>query len=307
MRVSVLALCVGMAGTAHAADPESCAAVRMADLGWTDIVLTNTTAEILLEALGYAPTQTLLGMDVTYVSLREGNMDVFQGNWRPVQDEQYKAFFDDGSVVEIGRNLEGAKYTIAVPGYVAAAGVKDFSDLAAHADRFDRKIYAIEPGSNPQLLEMVAENRHGLGDWEIVETSEAGMLTQVAREIGRGEWVAFLGWEPHPMNLTYDLAYLSGGDIEFGPDFGGATVYTLARRGFREDCPNAARFFSQLVFDLDYENQGMQKIMGEGMEAEAAAGAMIAARPELLERWLDGVTTLSGEPGLPAVKAALGL
>lgn len=307
VRLLCLSAALVAASQARANDPENCMAVRMADLGWTDIVLTNTTAEIILSALGYEPTQTLLGMDVTYIALREGNMDIFQGNWRPVQDVQYKEFFDDGSVVEIGRNLEGAKYTIAVPGYVAKAGVKDFKDLAAHADKFDRKIYAIEPGSNPQLLEMVAQNRHGLGDWEIVETSEAGMLTQVAKEVADGEWIAFLGWEPHPMNLTYDMAYLSGGDIEFGPDYGGATVHTLARRGFREDCPNAAKFFSQLVFDLDFENRGMQMIMGEGMAAPDAAKAMIAARPELLDGWLKDVTTFDGQPGLPAVKTALGL
>ena len=157
------------------------------------------------------------------------------------------------------------------------------------------------------MLDMVAANRHGLGDWTIVESSEAAMLAQVEASVADGEWVAFLGWEPHPMNLTYDMTYLAGGDIEFGPDFGGATVHTLSRKGYTAECPNAAKFFSQLVFDLDYENLGMQKIMGEGMTPADAAKAMMAARPEMLEAWLKDVTTLDGQPGLPAVKAALGL
>ncbi len=295
------------AGAAQAADPASCAAVRMADLGWTDIVLTNSTAQVILEALGYQPSQTLLGMDVSYVSMRSGEIDVFQGNWRPVQNEQYKEFFDDGSVEVLGQNLEGAKFTLAVPKYVSDAGVHSFADLAAHADKFGGKIYAIEPGSNQPLLDMIAENRHGLGAWEIVESSEAGMLSQVSKMYPDGEWVVFLGWEPHPMNLNYQLTYLDGGDIEFGPNFGGATVHTLSRKGYAADCPNAARFFSQLVFDLQYENFGMQKIMGDGMDALEAAKAMMTARPELLESWLADVTTLDGQPGLPAVKAALGL
>jgi glycine betaine/proline transport system substrate-binding protein len=296
-----------LTGPVQAADPASCAAVRMSDLGWTDIMLTNTTAEVILSALGYQPTQTLLGLDVSYVSMREGNIDIFQGNWRPVQDDQYKAFFDDGSVEVLGKNLDGAKFTLAVPKYVADAGVTSFADLAAHTDKFGGKIFAIEPGSNQPLLDMVAENRHGLGGWEIVESSEAGMLSQVGRMYPDGEWVAFLGWEPHPMNLNYDLTYLEGGDIEFGPNFGGATVYTLSRKGYAAECPNVGRFFSQLAFDLDYENFGMQKIMGDGMSPADAAKAMIAARPELLEGWLKDVTTLDGQPGLPVVKAALGL
>ncbi|MGQ0565297.1 MAG: choline ABC transporter substrate-binding protein [Gemmobacter sp.] len=310
MQTSIRALALAttlFAAPAGAADPASCAPVRMADLGWTDIVLTNTTAEVILSALGYEPTQTLLGLDVSFVSLRSGEMDIFQGNWRPVQNEQYKAFFDDGSVEVLGRNLDGAKFTLAVPKYVSDAGVKSFADLAAHADKFGSRIFAIEPGSNQTLLDMVAANRHGLGDWEIVESSEAGMLSQVGRMYPKEEWVVFLGWEPHPMNLNYELAYLDGGDIEYGPDFGGATVHTLSRRGYAAECPNAARFFSQLVFDLDYENLGMQKIMGDGMSAPDAARAMIAARPELLDGWLKDVTTLDGQPGLPAAKAALGL
>ena len=306
--IRALALTTTLLATpGFAADPASCTAVRMADLGWTDIVLTNTTAEVILTALGYQPSQTLLGLDVSYVSLRSGEIDIFQGNWRPVQNDLYKSFFDDGSVVDLGTNLEGAKFTLVVPKYVADAGVKSFDDLAAHTDQFDGKIYAIEPGSNQPLLDMIAANRHGLGEWEIVESSEAGMLTQVQRMYPKQEWIVFLGWEPHPMNLDYDLTYLDGGDIEFGPNFGGATVHTLSRRGYAADCPNVAKFFGQLAFDLDYENLGMQKIMGEGLAAPDAAKAMIAARPELLDAWLKDVTTLDGQPGLPAVKAALGL
>lgn len=311
MRFTLHALCLGTAllstGSAQAADPASCTAVRMADLGWTDIVLTNTTAEVILSALGYEPSQTLLGLDVSYVSMRSGEIDVFQGNWRPVQNEQYKEFFDDGSVEVLSQNLAGAKFTLAVPTYVSDAGVKTFADLAAHTEKFGGKIYAIEPGSNQPLLDMVAENRHGLGEWDIVESSEAGMLSQVSKMYPDGEWVVFLGWEPHPMNLTYDLTYLDGGDLEFGPDFGGATVHTLSRKGYSEECPNAAKFFSQLAFDLNYENYGMQMISGDGMGAEEAAKAMMMQRPEMLDVWLAGVTTRDGQPGLPAVKAALGL
>ncbi len=306
-RAVLLGTALATAGAAQAADPASCAAVRMADLGWTDIALTNATAEAILGALGYQPSQTLLGLDIAYVSMRSGEIDVFQGNWRPVQNEQYKEFFDDGSVEVLGQNLEGAKFTLAVPKYVSDAGVKSFADLAAHTDKFGGKIYAIEPGSNQPLLDMVAENRHGLGAWEIVESSEAGMLSQVSRMYPDGDWVVFLGWEPHPMNLNYELTYLDGGDIEFGPNFGGATVHTLSRKGYAAECPNAAKFFSQLVFDLDYENNGMQKIMGEGKDPMDAAREMIQARPELLDAWLTDVTTLDGQPGLAAVKAAMEL
>ena len=294
-------------GSAALADPESCKAVRMSDLGWTDIGLTNATAMTILTALGYEPTQNLLALDVTFVSMQRGDIDIFQGNWRPFQDVQYKQFFDDGSVVRLGQNLEGAKYTLAVPKYVSDAGVASFDDLAAHGDQFGKKIYAIEPGSNQPLLDMVAANGHGLGDWTIVESSEAGMLAQVDRAIAKKEWIAFLGWQPHPMNVTHEMSYLSGGDAEFGPNFGGATVYTIARKGYAAACPNVAKLFSQLAYNIDFENTGMKMVTGDGVEFPAAAKAMLVKSPDLLDRWLKDVTTLDGKPGLPVVKAALGL
>ncbi|MGB3642911.1 MAG: choline ABC transporter substrate-binding protein [Mesorhizobium sp.] len=302
----LLSSVVGAATAAHAADPESCRTVRISDLGWTDIALTSNTAAKILTALGYQPEMQLLGLNVTYEMLKKGDIDVFLGNWRPIQDEQFKSYYDEGSVVPLAVNLEGAKYTLAVPKYVADAGVKSFDDLAAHADQFGSKIYAIEPGSNQPLLDMVAADRHGLGKWEIVESSEAAMLAQVDKSVPKKEWVVFLGWEPHPMNMTLQMEYLSGGDIEFGPNFGGATVRTIARKDFAAQCPNAARLFSNLVFDLAYENVGMDMIMNKGETAEDAAVAMMAKHPEKVEKWLDGVTTFDGQPGLAAVKTAIG-
>jgi glycine betaine/proline transport system substrate-binding protein len=293
---------------AFAADKEECRAVRMSDLGWTDIALTNTTAELILKALGYQPTQTLLGLNVTFDALKRGDMDVFLGNWRPVQDLDYKAFFDDGSVIPVATNLEGAKYTLAVPKYVADAGVKSFDDLAAHGDKFTRTIYGIEPGSNQPLLDMIAEKRHGLDkDWQVVESSEAAMLAQVRRAVGNKDWIVFLGWQPHPMNVNMEMAYLSGGDKEFGPDFGGATVRTIVRKGYPDLCPNVTQLFKNLVFDVTYENTGMNLIMTDSKEAPVAAKEMMVKHPEKVAAWLAGVTTFDGKPGLDAVNAELGI
>lgn len=104
------------------------------------------------------------------------------------------------------------------------------------------------------------------------------------------------------MNEAIDITYLSGGDAQFGPDFGGATVHTLARREWVESCPNAARLLRQLTFDVPMENALMGDILNDGMDPAEAASAWIAEHPERLEAWLDGVTTLDGKPGIEAVK-----
>ena len=61
------------------------------------------------------------------------------------------------------------------------------------------------------------------------------------------------------------------------------------------------------MFDLTYENVGMDLISNKGLSAEDAAKQMIKDHPEKLNSWLAGVTTFDGAPALAAVQAALGL
>jgi glycine betaine/proline transport system substrate-binding protein len=302
---AIVAAC--MASGALSAEPESCAKVRMAEPGWNDLAFTTGTAAVVLDALGYQTTTDLLGVEIIYKSLQTGDLDVFLGYWDPAMITYYTPYKDDGSVVTLRQNLEGAKYTFAVPRYVYEAGVKDFADLAKFSDKFEKTMYGIEPGSNQLMLDVIKDPKFGLDGWEVVESSEVGMLTQVQRKVDAKEFVVFQGWAPHPMNTHFDLEYLTGGDAYFGPDFGAATVSTQIRKGYDTECPNVAAFLKNLSFTVDYENQGMDKLMNEGMDPKDAGKAMLATNPALLDTWLAGVTTLDGKPGLEAVKAALGL
>lgn len=307
-------VCTALAGlllstAAHAADPESCKTIRMFDPGWTDISSTNAIANVLLSALGYKADIKTLSVPIGYQSLQNKEIDVFLGNWMPAQQKFIDQLNAAKAAEKLNQNLEGAKFTLAVPTYVADAGVKDFKDLASHADKFDKKIYGIEPGApaNTNLMNMIKADDFGLKDWKVVESGEQGMLSQVARDEKSKDWIVFLGWAPHPMNTKFKITYLSGGDKYFGPDYGGATVNTLARTGWAEMCPNAATFFKQLTFTLDIENTMMGKIMDDGKEPAAAAKEYLKAHPDLIEPWLKGVTTFDGKPGLTAAKASLGL
>ena len=133
------------------------------------------------------------------------------------------------------------------------------------------------------------------------------MLAEVQRATNHKEDVVFLGWAPHPMNVNFKIQYLTGGDDSFGPNFGGAVVYTNERAGFAADCPNAAKLIKNLVYTVDIENLVMDKILTDGKEGPAAAKEWLKTNPKELTAWLDGVTTFDGKPGLEAVKKSLGL
>ncbi|HEY6631075.1 MAG TPA: choline ABC transporter substrate-binding protein [Rhizobiaceae bacterium] len=293
---------------ALAADAESCKEVRFADVGWTDITATTATASAILEALGYTPEVQVLSVPVTYASLKSKDIDVFLGNWMPTMEADIKPYLEDKSVEDIKVNLEGAKYTLAVPKHTFDAGLKDFSDIAKFKDKLGSKIYGIEAGNdgNRLILDMISANQFDLGGFELVESSEAGMLAAVQKAAGSKEDVVFLGWEPHPMNANIEMEYLSGGDDVFGPNFGGATVHTNVRAGYLTECPNVGKFISNLVFSLEMENEIMGKILNDGAEPKAAATEWLKANPDVVTPWLEGVTTFDGGAAAAAVKSALG-
>lgn len=308
----ILAIGAGLtmlATAAQAADPDSCREVRFSDVGWTDITATTALASVVLEGLGYEPSAEVLAVPVTYASLKNKDIDVFLGNWMPSMAADIEPYAKDGLVETVRANLEGAKYTLAVPTYTAEAGLKGFADIAKFKDQLDEKVYGIEPGNdgNRLIQDIIDKKAFDLGGFELVESSEQGMLAQVSRAVAAKEPIVFLAWAPHPMNVKFDLTYLEGGDDYFGPNYGGATVYTNVRAGYAKDCPNVGRLLGNLAFTLPMEGAVMGSILDDGEEPNAAASAWLKANPAVLDGWLDGVTTLDGQPGLAAVKAHLGL
>jgi glycine betaine/proline transport system substrate-binding protein len=303
---AVLALSVS-AGAALAQDPESCKLVRFSDVGWTDITATTALATTILEALGYDTDVKVLSVPVTYASLKNKDIDVFLGNWMPTMEADIAPYRADGSVETVRANLEGAKYTLAVPEYTFEAGLKSFTDIVKFREQLNGKIYGIEPGNdgNRLIIDMIGKGSFGLKDFEIVESSEQGMLAQVQRAVDRKEPIVFLGWAPHPMNANFELEYLAGGDEVFGPNYGGATVHTNVRKGYLDECPNVGQFLKNLVFSLEMENEIMGAILNESKDPAAAAKEWLAAHPEALDPWLAGVATFDGKNGLEAVKASL--
>ncbi len=295
--------------SAMAASHAACTTVRFSDVGWTDITATTAATTFVLKSLGYETDIKVLSVPVTYASLKNKDIDVFLGNWMPTMEGDIKAYREDGSVDTVGVNLEGAKYTLAVNKAAADLGVKDFADIAKIRGALDGKIYGIEPGNdgNRLILDMIEKDAFGLNGFEVVESSEAGMLAQVARADKRNEPVVFLGWEPHPMNANFDMSYLTGGDDYFGPNLGGATVFTNVRAGYVAECANTGKLLTNLKFTLAMENEIMGSILNDSMDPEKAAIAWLKNNGGVLDGWLNGVTTLDGGNGLAAVKKALGL
>jgi glycine betaine/proline transport system substrate-binding protein len=284
-------------------EPASCRSVRFSDVGWTDVTATTALVGQLLRSIGYSPSITVLSVPVTFASLQNKDIDVFLGNWMPAQEADRSRYVADGSVVVVGPNLEGAKYTLAVPAYAYDAGLKDFKDINRFATELNNSIYGIEPGNdgNRLVLKMLKEGEFGLSDFKLVESSEQGELAQVERAYRSKQPIVFLAWEPHPMNMRFDLKYLNGGDAVFGPHYGGATIYTVTRRGYSAECPNIGHLLTNLKFDLRGESEMMAAILDRHEQPDIAATEWLKANPTATEAWLAGVLTFDGKPAYAAL------
>lgn len=307
---SLLTLSTLLATTAAAAqDPEACQAPTFSDVGWTDITATTAVADLILSAVGYDPEVLVLSVPVTFDSLTSGAVDVFLGNWMPLQEQIQAPLVADGRIDVVGTNLEGAIIGLATTADAAEQGLRTYGDIARFQEELGGELYGIEAGSsaNGTILGMIEADQFGLGGFDLVESSEQGMLAQVQRAEQDDQPIVFFGWRPHPMNVTLDMTYLEGSEDVFGPNGGSASVMTVTRPGLSEECPNLGRFLQNLVFDVEAEDVMMKYILDDALAPDEAAKRWLTENPDAIDRWLDGVVTMEGQPAAPAARSALGL
>ncbi|MBO1324956.1 glycine/betaine ABC transporter substrate-binding protein [Acetobacter sp. TBRC 12305] len=288
------------------ADTPSCAPIRLSDVGWTDAEAVTSVAVRLFDALGYRPQAPMLTLALTYVSMRDRRVDAFLSNWEPIGHQAIAPFLADGSVEQVATNLSGAHLTLAVPDYTWNAGLRDYKDIQAWGPQLSYMIFGLEAGNNGNalILNMLRHNQFNLGHFRLVESSEQGMLSQVARNIQKHQPILFLGWEPHPMNMTFPIRYLTGGESVFGAD-GGTSVHTVIRAGYDKACPNAARLLTRIRFSVQDENTMMRAIEENRTKPSTVAWQWLRDHPAEWSAWLEDIVTMDGQPGKDAVKRML--
>ncbi|WAH59237.1 choline ABC transporter substrate-binding protein [Pseudomonas silvicola] len=283
---------------AQAAEPQSCKNVRLGVVNWTDVMATSAMAQVLLDGLGYQTKQTSASQQIIFAGIRDQRLDMFLGYWNPLMTQTITPFVEQNQVKVLAEpSLKDARATLAVPTYLAEKGLKTFSDIATFKQELGGKIYGIEPGSgaNKQIKDMIAKNQFGLGGFQLVESSEAGMLSAVTRATQRNEAIVFFGWAPHPMNVNLKMTYLSGSQDALGPNEGMATVWTVTAPNYASRCPNVDKLLTNLTFSAADESHMMQPLL-DHKDALESAKAWLKAHPEDQKRWLSGVTTFDGKP-----------
>lgn len=245
---------------------------------WTDGLSTAYLLEDQLEKLGYTvQMQTLTEAGPLYTGLAQGDVDIYPSAWPELTHKSYMDQYGD-KIEDLGAYYDNAKLTIAVPSYVDIDSIDQLKDNAA---RFDGRIYGIEPGAG--LTKQTQESMlpgYGLdGDFELVTSSTAAMLTELDNAIAAQKDIVVTLWRPFWANDAYDVKDLEDPQGLMGDP---EKLHFLGTAGFAETYPDAAELIAGIQLD-DAQYGSLEDLVvneyGEGREAEAV-DAWLKQNPE---------------------------
>ncbi len=302
LKIWALAICFCfIAGTGSAAEK-----IRFGYVNWPGVTVKTQVAAQILDYLGYETEMRMLSVPVVFRGLASNDLDLFLGAWVPTMKSMVNKYLEEGSIVEITVNLNQTVYTLAVPAYAWEAGVKSHADLDQFGDKFNKKIIGIEPGNdgNQIVLDMIKNDTYGLGDWELIESSSEAMMVSVGSAIKKMEWVVWLGWSPHWMNLAYDIHYLDDPENVWGSE--PEVVKTMARSGLEKENPNIFKLFTQFKVTPEVQNSWINQYSREKQKPEAVAKEWIKNNLGIVDQWVYGVNSADGQRARDAIRKAIG-
>lgn len=276
---------------------------------WPGITVKTAIAEQLLNPLGYETSTQEIGLQVVYQGIESGDIDAFLGAWLPAQRDMFNPRKKSGVLIDVANNVDGAQMTLAVPEYLYESGIQSFADLDQHRDQFDGKIHGFGAGSAASeiLHQAIDDDTWGLGDWQIVDTSEVGMLSAARDAISREEPIVWVGWTPHWMNLELPMRYLEDPENLFGENNGESDVLTLLRNDYAKANPNIVTFFEQFIFTAEEQSGMIQTFGQEERPLSDVAEQWISDHPERIEAMLADVATTDGDPAWPVIEERFNL
>ncbi|MDQ0256307.1 glycine betaine/proline transport system substrate-binding protein [Evansella vedderi] len=164
-------------------------------------------------------------------------------------------------------------------------------EIVSLGEALDYTITGIEPGAG--IMERsfsTLEEYENLEGWEILESSTAGMLTELDQAIQNERPIIVTGWTPHYKFASFDLKFLEDPKGVFG---GLEDINTIVRKGLEEDMPNAYQVLDRFY----WEPEDMEAVMLAAQEKpfEEVAKNWVEENQEKVNEWTEGVEMVDGK------------
>ncbi|MET9319275.1 ABC transporter permease/substrate binding protein [Streptomyces sp. NPDC003038] len=284
----VLALVAGglatFGGTAREDGPADAANIgkgRTVSLGyipWDEGIASTFLWKELLERRGFKVDARQLEAGALYTGLAGGQLDFQTDAWLPVTHAQYWEKYGN-KLEDLGSWYGPTSLELSVPSYVK--DVRSLADLKGKSGQFKGRIIGIEPSAGVMsILKDKVLKEYGLdAEYQVVDGSTPGMLSELKRAYDKQEPVVVVLWSPHWAYSSYELTKLEDPKGVWGAGDG---IHTLARKGFAADEPRVADWLRSFKLTEEQLTSLEAKIQetGKGKEQQAVR-AWLVENPEI--------------------------
>lgn len=239
------------------------------------IVSTNVIAQVL-EEKGYKVNMTSLDIPVTWEAVSKGEADAMTGAWLPTtHNAEYQKFKND--IDNLGPHIDKqAKLGLVVPKYMDVNSIEDLNNQA------NKKITGIEPGAGiVDATNKTLKVYPNLKGWKQINSSTGAMNAELKRAIKNKDDIIITGWNPYWIFQRYDLKYLDDPKDTMGK---AESINTIARKGLKEDMPEAYRILDNFKWSVNDMESIMLKIEN-GEDPKKATKEWIDNNRDKVDKW----------------------
>lgn len=233
----------------------------------------------ILEQEGYEVKIVEGQVGILYEALSNKEIDAFVDIWAPnLQSSYLKKYKGDFEVA--GTLYSDMPIGVAVPTYME--DVNSIPDLKKYKEKFDGKLYAIDPGSGMAQTTEKMVKAYDMKNFEIKNSSTAAMLAQARSVIDDKGGVVFNAWRPHPMFVRMDIKFLEDPKNVWKKD----DVQIGVTPNLKEQSPSAYTLFSNMKLTLDQVEKWIMAIDTDDKTPEELAEAWVKEHPDKVDKWL---------------------
>lgn len=212
-----------------------------------------------------------------FMSLAQGDIDIWPGVWLPSIHESYQKKY--GDQYELGSAIfTDAPVGWLVPKYL---DIDSIADLKGNEEIVNGKLVGFEPGSGMMLVSQDIIEGYEL-DLELVSGTLSSMMAEADYAVNHEEPILFLGWRPHIMMRKYDVEILD--------DPKGYWVYDSEhwgiRHGFKEKYPDIYNYCKNFEMSIEDTEAFLFAYQEEDKEIQTLAKDWIKKNRSQIDDWL---------------------